>query len=51
MEPIIAPVDKKLLQEELSEKLLLRLTNRQHNEIYVFDGNECPNTMLSLIHI
>ena len=45
MEPIIAPVDKNLLQEELSEKLLLRLTNRQHNEIYVFDGNECPNTM------
>lgn len=45
MEPIIAPVDKELLQEELSERLLLRLTNRQNNEIYVFNGNDCPNTM------
>lgn len=45
MEPIIAPVDKELLQEELSERLLLRLTNRQNNEIYVFNGDDCPNTM------
>lgn len=45
MEPIIAPINRDLLKEELSEKLLLRFTNRLNNEIYVFDGNECPNAM------
>lgn len=45
MENIIPPVDKKLIKEELNDNLLLRLTNKLHNEIYVFRGDDCPNSM------
>lgn len=45
MEPIIIPVDKTLIKEELNEHRLLRITNKLSNHIYVFQGSECPNAM------
>lgn len=45
MAPIIPPVDSNLIREELTDPLLLRLTNKLNNEIYVFKASECPNTM------
>lgn len=45
MEPIIAPIDKALLRQELTRKLFLRKTNRGDNEIYIFTAQEAPNAM------
>lgn len=44
-QPIIEPVDRQLLRSELTKERQLRLTNKSHNEIYVIDGREAPNTM------
>jgi hypothetical protein len=45
MEPIIAPVDKELLESELAESTFLRTTNNGHNKIFVFTAHESPNLM------
>jgi hypothetical protein len=48
MDPIIAPVDKKLLESELIDSTFLRNTNNGHNKIYVFTAHESPNLMREL---
>lgn len=43
-EKIIDAIDTAVIEAELKGHLL-RKTNKADNEIYVFDGLECPNTM------
>ncbi len=38
------PVDRKLLKEELTGRKFLRNTNNAHNEIYIVDAHDSPNT-------
>ena len=45
MKPIIAPVDKQILKQELTIDLFLRPTNKAHNEIYVITAHNAPNVM------
>ncbi len=45
MDPIIPPLDKELLEAELSEITFLRNTNNGHNKIFVFTAQEAPNLM------
>lgn len=45
MQPVIAPVDTELIEEELTPERLLRQTNKGHNLIYVVDAHCAPNTM------
>ena len=45
-QPIIAPIDKAILKEELANKAtLLRHSRKGGTDIYIFNGNECPNLM------
>ncbi|MFI3332514.1 MAG: GNAT family N-acetyltransferase [Rikenellaceae bacterium] len=43
--PIIEPVDRRLLLEELTEERKIRNTNKVDNEIYIFSAAECPALM------
>ena len=45
MEAIIAPVDRKLLKEELNSKRFLRKTRKGDNEIYVVNIHNAPHTL------
>lgn len=45
MEPIIAPVSKDLIKSELIPAKKLRDTNKGHNEIYIVNHFDSPNTM------
>lgn len=45
MEPVIEPVDRALIMNELTGEKLLRKTRHGSNEIYVVNGNEAPNVM------
>jgi hypothetical protein len=45
MKPIIAPVDKEILKQELTIDKFLRPTNKAHNEIYVVTAHNAPNVM------
>jgi hypothetical protein len=45
MKPLIAPVEKRLLEKELTEKFFVRDTANGGNQIYIFRASECPNTM------
>ena len=43
-QPIIAPIDKAILKEELNTKAtLLRHARKGGTDIYIFNGNECPD--------
>ena len=42
MEPIIPQTDKELIKAELTPSRKLRDTNKRGNEIYIFNGNDCP---------
>lgn len=44
-EPIIAPIKLSLLKKELTAERKLCDTNKGGNEIYSFDGNQCPNLL------
>ncbi|HNW74031.1 MAG TPA: GNAT family N-acetyltransferase [Bacteroidales bacterium] len=48
MEPIIDPVDKRILEAELTESMFLRNTNNGHNKIFVFNAHDAPNLMCEL---
>jgi len=48
MEPIIAPIDRRLIAMELSEEKLLKRANKGDNELYILDNNNAPNTMLEV---
>jgi hypothetical protein len=45
MEPIIAPVSKEIIKSELTPAKKLRDTNKGHNEIYIVNHFDSPNTM------
>lgn len=48
MEEIIKPIDKRLLQSELTKDKLLRKTNFASNEIYIFTYKDSPYLMQEL---
>lgn len=48
MKPIIAPIAKEILRQELSLDKFLRPTNKAHNEIYVITAHNSPNVMLEI---
>ena len=48
MKPIIAPIAKEILRQELSLNKFLRPTNKAHNEIYVINAHNSPNVMLEI---
>lgn len=45
MTPIIEPIDKELLQAELTDELLWRQTNKAGNLIYIFRAAQAPAVM------
>ncbi len=45
MEPIIPPVDREILKNELTADKFLRPTNKAHNDIYVITAHNSPNIM------
>ena len=45
MKPIIPPIERKILKEELTPDKFLRPTNKAHNEIYVISAHDSPNVM------
>lgn len=45
MKPLIAPVDARLIEKELSEKHYSRDTANGGNKIFVFRAVDCPNAM------
>jgi len=45
MEPIIAPVDKKIIEKELTIDKFLRYTNNGGNLLYIVNHNNSPNIM------
>jgi hypothetical protein len=48
MEPIIAPIDKRLIAKDLTEDKFLKKTNKGDNEVYVLDNVSAPNIMLEI---
>jgi hypothetical protein len=47
-QPIIPPIAKEVLKQELTPERQLRMTNKSHNEIYVITAHEAPNVMLEI---
>lgn len=45
MQDIIAPVDTKILEAELSKERFVRSTNNGNNEIYIITHHDSPNVM------
>lgn len=45
MKPIIPPVDRELIEKELTEEKLLRKTNNGNNLLYVVTSHDSPNIM------
>lgn len=45
MQPILPPVERALLREELTPERKVRDTHRAANEIYIFSAAECPHLM------
>ena len=45
MEKIVPPIEKDVLKKELTQKKLLRKTNRAGNEIYIVTALDSPNVM------
>jgi hypothetical protein len=45
MKPLIAPVEARLIEKELTEKYFMRDTANGGNRIYIFRAADCPNTM------
>jgi hypothetical protein len=48
MKPIIAPIDKNLIEKELTIKKFLRYTNNGGNLLYILNHADSPNTMLEI---
>jgi len=48
MKPIIPPVDRELLETELTEEKLLRKTNNGNNLLYVITHHDSPNIMTEI---
>ncbi|MFW5663603.1 MAG: GNAT family N-acetyltransferase [bacterium] len=45
METIAPKIDKNTLKKELAKSLLVRTTNFENNEIYIFNAHQCPDLM------
>lgn len=45
MERIIDPIDRELLEAELTEDKFVRYTNKLNNKIYIFTHDQAPNLM------
>ena len=45
MDPIVPPVDKSLLEQELAEAHFVRNTNNGRNKIYIFTAHSSTNLM------
>ncbi|HEX8517752.1 MAG TPA: GNAT family N-acyltransferase [Bacteroidia bacterium] len=45
MQEIIAPVEKRLLESELTSERFVRDTNNGHNKIYIITHHDSPNVM------
>ncbi len=48
MRPIIEPIPKEKIKNELTPDKLLRKTNFSNNEIYIITAQDSPNTMLEI---
>jgi hypothetical protein len=48
MQPIINPIDRTLLKQELNADRFIRVTNNGSNEIYIITQHNAPNTMLEI---
>ncbi|MDR1594821.1 MAG: GNAT family N-acetyltransferase [Prevotellaceae bacterium] len=48
MKPIIAPIDKKIIEKELTIKKFLRYTNNGGNLLYIVNHEDSPNIMLEI---
>jgi hypothetical protein len=48
MEPVIEKIPSAILQQELTPARYIRPTNNGKNEIYIFNGNDCPNLLQEL---
>jgi hypothetical protein len=48
MKPIIPPVDRELIEQELSEDKMLRRTNNGNNMLYVVTHQDSPNIMTEI---
>ena len=48
METIIPPVDRVLLDKELTDELFVSETNNGNNKIYIFSHDQAPNLMREL---
>ncbi|MBP5400105.1 MAG: GNAT family N-acetyltransferase [Bacteroidales bacterium] len=48
MENIIEPVDRKILESELTQDRFLRKTNAADNDIFMIDAHNAPNVMLEI---
>jgi hypothetical protein len=48
MKPIIPPVDRELIEKELTEDKLLRRTNNGNNMLYVVTHQDSPNIMTEI---
>lgn len=48
MRPIIDPVDRDLIEKELTENKLLRKTNNGNNLLYVVTHHDSPNIMMEI---
>lgn len=45
LKPIIPPVERELIEDELNEKRFVRHTNKGGNEIYILNHHNSPHTM------
>ncbi|MCC7245377.1 MAG: GNAT family N-acetyltransferase [Saprospiraceae bacterium] len=48
MKPIIAPLDRSLLEAELTPERFVRITNFGNNHIYILNHHNSPNVMLEI---
>jgi hypothetical protein len=48
MKPIIAPIDKKVIEKELTINKFLRYTNNGGNLLYIVNHEDSPNIMLEI---
>ncbi len=48
MKPIIPPVDRDLIENELTKNKFLRHTNNGNNQLYIIDNHDSPNIMLEI---
>ena len=48
MKPVIEPINRDLLESELTPELFIRHTNKGNNEIYILTHHTAPKVMLEI---